>query len=126
MKPEVGFMWSVQSLAAPFRNQKCLFPIFTEIPDELVLEHDEAQRLFLASNQVFNLSCHQKEVIKRLDHYIQELSDRDDPHLWTMDALESSEEWESIRSLARDVIKAMRWEEYLPPTSEERGNIYLQ
>ena len=49
-----------------------------------------------------------------LDTYIISISGSLFKRNWTMEALYSSTEWEHIRFLAKNIIKAMHWETVNP------------
>ena len=119
-------MWTVQSLAQDASVQVKLFPGFAEVADELVLEHEQYQNLFLQSKDADTLTSSQLSKISELDSYIENLSEENRKDLWTVSALRNAPEWDEIRRLSKQVIREMQWDDARPPSSQERGNFFIQ
>lgn len=121
---ERRFMWAVQALALQAERQLSLFPSFTEVADELALEHEETQAGFLDTFGT-ELTSVQKQAIKALDDKLERMSGKDNSAiLWTVEALGSRPEWEQVRSLARNVLSVMDWPASVPPF--DRGAVYVE
>jgi hypothetical protein len=108
------FMWTVQALAAPAKEQQQLFPSFAVAADELALDHEEAQAAFLKVSEA-QLSPRQRKAFDILDRQLQQMSGLQNAPLWTVEALGTAPEWAIVRELAVSVLQEMGWAVESPP-----------
>jgi hypothetical protein len=116
---EREFMWAVQALALPAREQEVLFPSFVELGDELADDYEQAHRAFMAAATT-HLSPEQHEAIAALDEHIAGMSGPENCELWRMESICTSEEWARMRELAKAVLRQMGWSLEAPPV---RGTV---
>jgi len=108
--------WSTQAIALPPAIQVTLFPTFVEVADELALGWEEA---FAELPHVeARLLPRQLQAIRRLDDYMLSISGQENGHLWTMEALTSSKEWDLLRALANALLEQMGWPKTKPPDTD--------
>lgn len=99
--------WSAQAIAQPSTVQIELFPEFVEVADELALVWEEAIQDL---DGIRTHSQHaQIAAIEELDAFMISISGKSHEQLWTMDALKSSQEWQTMRELANRVLEQMFW-----------------
>lgn len=70
-------MWALQALAQPAGVQSDLFPNFVDVPDELALEHAEAQANWRDEGGESGLSGQQAEAVKAVDSLLEQMSGSD-------------------------------------------------
>lgn len=121
---EKRFMWALQALAQPAGVQLGLFPNFVEVADELALEHEEAQANWRDEGGESGLSSQQAEAIKAVDSLLEQMSGSDKAEiLWTVEALESRQEWREVRRRASEALAHMGWPNEAPPV--DRGDVFV-
>ncbi|NET39689.1 MAG: hypothetical protein F6K19_48310 [Cyanothece sp. SIO1E1] len=87
-------------LAADYEIQIDVFPGFVEIPDELGLLFADEYSLLLSSG--VELTTVQIETLRSISSIIDRMSGRQE--YWTLDALQSNQQWDSIRNLSKRAI----------------------
>ncbi|MTW14585.1 hypothetical protein GM658_28655 [Pseudoduganella eburnea] len=112
--------WSAQSIAQPSAVQIALFPEFVEVADELALGWEEA--IHDLKGICTHLQPAQIAAIEELDAFMASISGQSHAQLWTMDALKTSPEWQTLRELANQVLEQMLWPK-TPPSV--RSDIYV-
>jgi hypothetical protein len=113
--------WELQSLAQPAEVQLSLFdPKFAHnVPDELALSLDDILRPALTTYGE-DLTEDQRESLCRLDVYLRDMSGQHNADLWTVDALRTSDRWNTVRELARHCLDSLGWDFEVPPRDGER------
>lgn len=112
--------WIVRALSQPHDVQERLFPNFVEVADELALNWEEALSPYLNVCGGFGtFTAEQKAALLNVDNYLMLMSGKDNAHLWTMEALENSAEWNIVRDLAMQILVLMKWPMTLPPDSSD-------
>lgn len=107
----------VQALARPADEQRELFPYFVCVPDELVLDLDEALRAVGGLESEAFLPD-ESAVLAKLNGLIGRLSGDANAELWLNEALSADPRWENIRAHARDVLHVFEWPDERPPASD--------
>jgi hypothetical protein len=105
---------SVQLLALPPEAQLALLPPFVCKGDELALEFDHWRKVVL-HNYGKELSVDQGSAIAELDQKLDWLTVNGEQH-WGDEAVQTSPEWENVRRIAADVLKAFGWPAEGPPS----------
>lgn len=108
---------STQALAQSAHIQVDLFPDFVEVADELALCWEEALKELATANE--KLTEDQIESIKKLDQYMEFMSNITYCDLWNEAALFNSIEWETLRGLAIEVLQKMNWPIEPPPRTKD-------
>lgn len=97
---------SIMALAASAKDQEALYPSFTAVGDELLLEFGEC----LDNLKVSDLTPEQAASIAALDvYFIQHSSTQYSAMYLENSALYENSNWDEIRSLAKLVAKEMGW-----------------
>lgn len=73
--------------------------------DELALELDDVAPIVPEALERGEISSEIELAVRRVSDKLGEMSEQENAHLWTPDALASSGDWEAVRSLA---LKALR------------------
>ena len=90
------------------------------VGDELALGFDEAFRKVKTE-----LAPNQLQAVERLDEYISSISGADFEDLWLDQAkLRIDERWETIRSLANEVLAEMGWQ-YETPMKDSATYVFV-
>lgn len=110
---------AVQALAMPSELQLALFPRHSCVADELALDFDNWYGA-VRGNSIIELTLEQRVSLENLDALLMKMTSRKTPELWTDAALDRSEEWEDVRTLAKSVLLAFGWEEGPPPKTKDR------
>ena len=99
---------AVLALAQPADVQLSLFPDFLDFEDGLyeLVGHEH------------EITAEQRAAVEELDRIITGMSGKQNASFWTEDALRSHPTWEQIRSAAKAVVGAFRWELRRPPPSD--------
>ena len=107
--------WSLQALAAS--SQPSLFPEWAVTPDHLAVDFDRCSSVVLEHDRP-GLEESQIRGLEAISALLEKLS-RDgvelDVNLWSIAALESSEQWGGVRRLALEALDAFGWPAELPP-----------
>ena len=106
--------WSTRALAQSSEVQTGLYPDFVEVADELVLDWEEGLGQIDQA-----LTVEQTVAIERLESFILSNSGSLNPGLWTMEALASAPEWQTIRQRALELIQVMQWSPESPGPSQD-------
>lgn len=101
--------WSLQALALPAEVQITLFPNFACVPDELAFDFDH-WTLCAVSNEFIPVVL--STELQKLNAVFDEMENL---NLWTLQALAQSEEWNSVRRHATQLLTLMGWEIGIPP-----------
>ncbi|MXR70142.1 hypothetical protein GNT65_15865 [Shewanella sp. JBTF-M18] len=97
---------SIMALAASAKVQEALYPSFSAVGDELVLEFGEC----LDNLKVSDLTPEQAASIEALDVFIIQHSGTQFSAMYLENsALYENPNWDEIRSLAKLVAKEMGW-----------------
>src|SRR5215472_13356887 len=102
---------SLQLLASSADLQIRYYPSFVLVPDELALDFDHWQSVFL-SNFATELTAEQARAFTAINDRLHALSRGGSDfngQLWTEDGLRNSAEWASIRRMASQVLNLMGW-----------------
>jgi hypothetical protein len=119
--PEVDRIWlrervknSIQLLACPPEIQLGHFPDFVHPPDELALEFDDFLEAFVSNCRAEitdeQLSC--------LDSIARAVSQMPKEH-FSPGAVPYSPEWQRVRQLAADALRAFNWPTEVPPRQDD-------
>lgn len=111
----------VQALARSADEQRGLFPYFVCVPDELVLDLEEALRA-IGGLESEELLPSESAALVALDGLISSLSGEAHAELWLDEALSNDPRWETIRSHAREVLRVCEWRDELP---KPKSAIYI-
>ena len=111
-------MWSVQALAQGAARQRLLYPEFVSVPDELALEFEEHYSAFLGCKDGLADQA-QIRALERLDRMLESMSGPSNLEYWENTALDSNPAWNEVRILAKQVLKAMGWDDTPPPSSRD-------
>lgn len=101
---------SVSRLGAPARRQVAYLRRLGVHPsvDELALEFHELALLAGGRTEQGDLTGAEAELVARLDAKLDAMSGAEHASLWTPDALSSAPEWDEVRELADECLKALR------------------
>ena len=105
---------SVQLLAMPAEIQLNLLPSFVCKADELALEFDHWREVSF-HNYRNEFSAEQLSAMIELNGKLDWLT-ANGKHHWTEEAVRMSPEWEDVRHLAAQVLKAFSWTTEIPPS----------
>jgi hypothetical protein len=107
--------WSLQALAAS--SQPSLFPEWAVTPDHLAVDFDQCASVVLEHDRD-ELADGQRRRLEAISEQLERMS-RDgvefDADLWSIAALESSDQWGVVRRLALETLDAFGWPADLPP-----------
>lgn len=121
MEPLSELRRAVQGLAQPASTQQALFPDFACVGDELAIELENAL-LWLRGAGV-TLTPDQERALDALDRCLDDLSGPANEAFWVEpSALALDPRWETIRTLARDVLSNFEWSNETPPLN---GAVYV-
>jgi hypothetical protein len=76
--------------------------------DELALEYDDiaAAAGTMLNNGVLNQA--QADCATKLNQFQNEFSGQANAHLWTVEALQSAEEWKTVRGMAAECLATLK------------------
>ena len=74
--------------------------------DELALEFDDVFIVMTSQSNTF-LSEEQKKLICDLNLYLDAMSEEENEHLWTTNALLNSKEWAEVRRISKLCLAAL-------------------
>ena len=111
---------ALQALAATPEIQVARFPDFVVVADELALDFDDALLMFRQGSPT--LSPQQTAHLQALDTLLHEMSGAANASLWTLAALNTSPEWVTVRTHARELLVAFGWPLDPPPPTD---NVYV-
>src|ERR1700680_1498632 len=94
-------------LASDADGQERAFPDFVQVPDELALNFDDAFRLRDQLEASGHLTRQQVEALERVDRLLEEMTNRHEHSLWTLEALRASPDWQALRVEARSALGAL-------------------
>ena len=107
---------ALQALAAPADAQLARDPDFAAKAGGLALDYDDALRLTLDCPQI-RLDPEAREALETIGERLDVMSGETDA-FWTEDALRGSAEWEAVRRLAREALRALGEPVDLPPPGD--------
>jgi hypothetical protein len=107
---------SLQLLASPPDVQLRILPPYVCRADELALEFDHWWIVVL-DNYKADLSLDQLSALTALHEKFDWLT-ADSKRHWTDEAIRTSPEWQSVRSLAISTLQAFNWPDETPPSYE--------
>jgi hypothetical protein len=87
----------------------------TPVADDLVNDLDSHLEFAAKCVQQGLISQEMLDYARAVHSKIDEMSERNDPSLWTNEALTTREEWASVRGLAREALRRMGYELEPPP-----------
>ena len=105
----------LQALASDAGTLIEAFSTETPIADDLVNDFDFHLELAPRCVEEGLISQEMFDSVRAVHRKIDEMSERHDQSLWTKDALETREEWASVRELAREALRRMGYELQPPP-----------
>ncbi len=91
-------------LASDADVQEKTFPDFVQVPDELALNFDDAFRLSDQLEASGYLTRQQVEALERVDKLLEEMTNRHESSLWTLESLRANPDWQAIRAEARSAL----------------------
>ena len=94
-------------LASNADVQVSAFPPFVVVADELALNFDDMFRLTDQLVESGHLSQQQLKALERVENILDELSNRGDSRLWTLEALRENPEWQRVRVEALKALEAL-------------------
>ena len=94
-------------LASDADVQERTLPDFVVVTDELALNFDNAFQLSDQLMENGRLSQQQLAALQRVDKVLEDLTNRGEPRLWTLNALRESHEWQAVRAEARKALEAL-------------------
>jgi hypothetical protein len=112
---------SLQLLAADYEEQVKALPEFVDVPDEIALTFNEAYLLIENFDKEGLMTTSQKMDLRQIDSALEQMSKGED--VWTLNALKTSSQWEDVRLLASNALKAFNipkqapdlfWLRYIP------------
>lgn len=116
---------SVARLGAPARRQVAYLRRLGVHPsvDELALDFHELALLADTNAVRGELTDSEAELVARLDAKLDAMSGTDRAELWTPDALASAPEWDDVRELACECLKALHRD---PPAARDSAKIVAE
>jgi hypothetical protein len=112
--------WSTRALAAPADVQLALYPDFVDCADQLALDYGEALYQAMQSPETASgLRGQGRELLLKLDDYLNQMSTPERKHLWSNEALQISVEWAAIRATAGAALVFLNWPSEPPPASSD-------
>jgi hypothetical protein len=106
---------ALRLVALPAEGQVAVLPGFVHVPDEVMLQYHDASLLVPQLRKAGVLSEEQDEALARLDHHLEEMSNAaDKDFLWTIEAMEEDERWETPRRLAAQALAGLGREQGRP------------
>ncbi len=106
----------LQALAMPAEVQLTLEPDGTNKADELALNFDDVFGMNRSGR--FPLTPKQTRALNSVDAALEDMSGP--KPFWTEEALRTAGEWENVRSLAKEALRAFRWPIEVP----QIGHVY--
>lgn len=103
-------MQALQLLACPPEIQLGKFPPFVHAPDEMALDFDNFRSAFVG-NFRSELKSEQIHCLELIDRTFEQMS----KDLFSPDGVTNSAEWQGIRELASNALKAFGWPLDDPP-----------
>ncbi len=112
---------SLQLLAAKYEEQMNAQPEFVDVPDEIALTFSEVYLLVENLDKEDLLTTSQKTALTQIDSVLEQMSKKED--MWTLNSLKTSSQWEDVRLLASNTLKAFNtlkqpphlfWLQYVP------------
>jgi len=61
-----------------------------------------------------------RELLLKLDDYLNQMSGSERAHLWTDSALSDAPEWRAVRATAATALELLGWPSGPPPASRDR------
>jgi hypothetical protein len=101
---------SVQLLACPGEIQLGKFPDFVHAPDELALDFDNFRMAFVGNFRA-ELTDKQRAYLHAIDQSLSQMP----TDCFSPEGVLNSPEWENVRSLAAETLKAFGWPSGDPP-----------
>lgn len=102
-----ALMQILKVLSAPAEDQvKYLQLIGGASVDELALEFEEVWLLASSALESNEIREYQYDALKNLNEKLDQLSEVGNDEIWTESALFKNEEWEEVRSLAKECIES--------------------
>ena len=113
--------WSLQALAAS--SQPSLFPEWAVTPDHLAVDFDRCASTVL-EHHCDELDERQRGRLEAIGELLNRMF-RDgvefNADLWSIAALENSEQWGAVRRMALEALDAFGWPSDLPPADVSDG-----
>jgi len=112
---------SLQLLAADYEQQVKAFPEYVHVPDEIALTFDDTYALVDSLKSEGLVTSVQDNKLKQIDMLLETMSH--DENVWTCEVLRTSSQWEEVRRLARETLRAFHtprqnpnlfWLHYVP------------
>lgn len=112
---------SLQLLAANYEQQVKAFPEYVHVPDEIALTFDDTYALADSLKQEGLITSTQNDKLRQIDTLLEKMSQ--DENTWTCEALRTLPQWEGVRRLARETLRAFHtprqnpnlfWLHYVP------------
>ncbi len=112
---------SLQLLAANYERQVKAFPEYVHVPDEIALTFDDTYTLVASLRSDGLVTPAQEHKLGQIDTLLEKMSQ--DENVWTCEELRTSSQWEDVRQLARETLKAFHtprqnpnlfWLHYVP------------
>ena len=104
---------SLQLLATDYEQQVKAFPEYVHVPDEIALTFDDTYALIDSLKQDGLITATQNEKLRQIDTLLEKMSQ--DENAWTCEALRTLPQWEDVRRLARETLKAF----HTPPQNPD-------
>jgi len=76
-------------------------------PDEIAIEFGEAERLIPQLVHAGVISRRAEDMVHHIRDQLNRLEERNDPNVWTYDALEHDPDWAELRNRARQALAAL-------------------
>lgn len=118
MEIPLRFVHALQALAIDAESQLSLYPQFVVKADELVLDFDNWYGVAKPDLEA-EATLEAKRSLQALDEFIDSISGQPFAHLWTEEAVLSSEEWKKMRLLAQAACNALGVPIETPPSSPD-------
>ena len=103
-------MQSLQLLACPPEIQLGKFPVFVHAPDELALDFDNFRSALVGSFRT-ELTAEQLHCLELIGRTFEEMN----KNCFSPEGVTHSSEWQRIRELAAEALKAFGWPLDDPP-----------
>ena len=104
---------SLRLLAADYSDQKNVFPVEVNIPDEIANIYDECFSCLSLSNDDEWLNSSQLSSLEEINNVLDEMSDHC-KECWSLESLKSGEEWMSARQKAGKLLDSLNVEKRPP------------
>ena len=96
---------TLQLLASDAETQVEVFPKFVHVPDEIASAFDECF-LMVEEHCMDEVSKAQMALLIEMDAILDKLSSPENRPLWSVAAMRESQEWETVRVKARELLQA--------------------